>query len=106
MIFVLCVVIITVVVVVVVVRVVIIIIIIIIIIDWWLLWMQEVTEAVNQAEGMIHDTETKIEEFKDQLPTEEVKKCPECLFVCLCVCVCVCVSFTCGIVGCRCNCCL
>lgn len=34
---------------------------------------QEITEAVNQAESMIHDTETKMEEFKDQLPSDEVK---------------------------------
>lgn len=25
------------------------------------------------AEGIVHDTESKMEEFKDQLPTEEVK---------------------------------
>lgn len=29
-------------------------------------------EAVNQAEGIIHDTESKMDEFKDQLPGEEV----------------------------------
>lgn len=29
-------------------------------------------EAFNQAEGIIHDTEAKMEEFKDQLPKEEV----------------------------------
>lgn len=29
-------------------------------------------EAVNQAEGIIHDTEAKMEEFKAQLPQEEV----------------------------------
>lgn len=29
-------------------------------------------EAVNQAEGIIHDTESKMEEFKEQLPSEEV----------------------------------
>ena len=34
--------------------------------------LQDLTEAVNQAEGIIHDTETKMEEFKDQLPSEEV----------------------------------
>ena len=34
---------------------------------------QDLTEAVNQAEGIIHDTETKMEEFKDQLPSDEVK---------------------------------
>merc|ERR1711981_1553066 len=31
-------------------------------------------EAVNQAEGILHDTETKIEEYKDQLPVEDVTK--------------------------------
>lgn len=30
-------------------------------------------EAVNSAEGIVHDIETKIEEFKDQLPTDEVR---------------------------------
>ena len=29
-------------------------------------------EAVNSAEGIIHDTESKMEEFKDQLPEDEV----------------------------------
>ena len=29
-------------------------------------------EAVNAAEGIIHDTESKMEEFKDQLPADEV----------------------------------
>lgn len=29
-------------------------------------------EVVNQAEGIIHDTESKMEEFKSQLPEEEV----------------------------------
>ena len=33
---------------------------------------QEAVEAVNQAEGIIHDTESKIDEFKDQLPGDEV----------------------------------
>lgn len=28
-------------------------------------------EAVNAAEGIIHDTESKMEEFKDQLPADE-----------------------------------
>lgn len=28
---------------------------------------------MNQAESIIHDTETKMEEFKDQLPTDEVR---------------------------------
>ena len=27
---------------------------------------------MNQAEGIIHDTEAKIDEFKDQLPGDEV----------------------------------
>merc|ERR1712038_1106160 len=31
-------------------------------------------EAVNQAEGILHDTETKIEEYKDRLPAEDVTK--------------------------------
>lgn len=29
-------------------------------------------EVVNQAEGIIHDTESKMEEFKNQLPEDEV----------------------------------
>lgn len=33
---------------------------------------KERVEAVNQAEGVIHDTETKMEEYKSQLPQEEV----------------------------------
>lgn len=33
---------------------------------------KERVEAVNQAEGIIHDTESKMEEFKEQLPKEEV----------------------------------
>lgn len=32
-------------------------------------------EAVNSAEGIIHDTESKMDEFKDQLPAEEVSGC-------------------------------
>merc|ERR1712002_1131961 len=35
---------------------------------------KEIIEAVNQAEGIIHDTETKMEEYKDQLPSEEYDK--------------------------------
>ncbi len=35
---------------------------------------KERIEAVNQAEGVLHDTETKMEEFKDQLPSEDVEK--------------------------------
>ena len=30
-------------------------------------------EAVNQAEGILHDTETKMDEFKDQLQADEVR---------------------------------
>lgn len=33
---------------------------------------KERVEAVNQAEGIIHDTESKLEEFKAQLPQDEV----------------------------------
>merc|ERR1711983_424073 len=36
--------------------------------------MKERIEAVNQAEGVLHDTETKMDEFKDQLPAEDVTK--------------------------------
>merc|ERR1712047_3958 len=32
---------------------------------------KERVEACNSAEGIIHDTETKMEEFKDQLPADE-----------------------------------
>lgn len=35
---------------------------------------KEIIEAVNQAEGIIHDTETKMEEFKAQLPADECEK--------------------------------
>lgn len=34
---------------------------------------KERVEAVNQAEGIIHDTESKLEEFKAQLPQDEVR---------------------------------
>lgn len=33
---------------------------------------KERVEAVNQAEGIVHDTETKMEEYKNQLPQDEV----------------------------------
>lgn len=36
---------------------------------------KEVIETINQAESAIHDIETKMEEFKDQLPAEEVSFC-------------------------------
>merc|ERR1712183_504633 len=38
---------------------------------------RERIEAINQAEGVIHDTESKMEEFKDQLPSEDVAKMKE-----------------------------
>ncbi|XP_018580176.1 heat shock 70 kDa protein cognate 5 [Anoplophora glabripennis] len=34
-------------------------------------------EAINQAEGIVHDTESKMEEYKDQLPKEECDKLKE-----------------------------
>lgn len=34
--------------------------------------VQEIVEAVNVAEGIVHDTESKMEEFKDQLPSDDV----------------------------------
>merc|ERR1711963_802411 len=34
-------------------------------------------EAINQADGILHDTESKMEEFKDQLPSEDVAKMKE-----------------------------
>lgn len=33
---------------------------------------KEMVETVNQAENAIHDIESKMEEFKEQLPAEEV----------------------------------
>ncbi|XP_041476598.1 stress-70 protein, mitochondrial isoform X1 [Lytechinus variegatus] len=38
---------------------------------------KERVEIVNSAENIIHDTETKMEEFKDQLPEEECSKLKE-----------------------------
>uniref|UniRef100_A0A8C4VU68 Heat shock protein family A (Hsp70) member 9 n=1 Tax=Gopherus evgoodei TaxID=1825980 RepID=A0A8C4VU68_9SAUR len=38
---------------------------------------KERVEAVNMAEGIIHDTESKMEEFKDQLPADECNKLRE-----------------------------
>lgn len=35
---------------------------------------QERVEAVNQADAIIHDTESKLEEFKSQLPEEDVRQ--------------------------------
>ena len=33
---------------------------------------KDAVEAINSAESMIHDVEAKMEEFKDQLPKDEV----------------------------------
>ena len=30
--------------------------------------------SVNQAEGVLHDTESKLDEYKDQVPAEDVAK--------------------------------
>jgi molecular chaperone DnaK len=38
---------------------------------------KERVEQVNQAEAILHDTETKMEEYKEQLPAEEVSKLKE-----------------------------
>jgi len=38
---------------------------------------RERVEAINQAEGILHDTESKMEEFKDQLPSEDAAKMKE-----------------------------
>uniref|UniRef100_H2XU53 Stress-70 protein, mitochondrial n=1 Tax=Ciona intestinalis TaxID=7719 RepID=H2XU53_CIOIN len=38
---------------------------------------KEKVEIVNQAENVIHDTETKMEEFKDQLPQDECEQIKE-----------------------------
>lgn len=35
---------------------------------------REIVEVANQAESILHDTESKMEEYKDQLPAEEVEK--------------------------------
>lgn len=35
---------------------------------------RDLVESVNQAEGIVHDTESKMEEFKSQLPTDECDK--------------------------------
>lgn len=35
---------------------------------------KEMVEVLNQADGIIHDTESKMDEFKDQLPKEECDK--------------------------------
>merc|ERR1719150_2747117 len=38
---------------------------------------RERVEAINQAEGILHDTESKMDEFKDQLPSEDAAKMKE-----------------------------
>merc|ERR1712130_755029 len=38
---------------------------------------RERVEATNQAEGLLHDTESKMDEFKGQLPSEDVAKMME-----------------------------
>merc|ERR1712001_306902 len=38
---------------------------------------RERVEAINQAEGILHDTESKMEEFKDQLPSDDTAKMKE-----------------------------
>lgn len=38
---------------------------------------KERIEAINSAESIVHDTEAKMEEFKDQLPKEECDKLRE-----------------------------
>ena len=40
-------------------------------------FLQERVEIVNSAENIVHDTETKMEEFKEQLPEEECAKLKE-----------------------------
>jgi len=35
---------------------------------------REIVEEVNRVEGMLHDTESKMEEYKDQISSDEVKK--------------------------------
>merc|ERR1712111_67458 len=39
--------------------------------------LKERVEAINQAEGILHDTESKMDEFKDQLPSEDIAKMKE-----------------------------
>lgn len=38
---------------------------------------KEQVEAINQGEGIIHDVESKMEEYKDQLPNDETEKLRE-----------------------------
>merc|ERR1719495_2707986 len=39
--------------------------------------LKELQESINTAEGILHDTETKIDEFKDQLPADDVASLKE-----------------------------
>lgn len=34
---------------------------------------REMVEEVNRIESILHDTESKLEEYKDQLPSDEVR---------------------------------
>ena len=34
---------------------------------------KEIIDAVNQAEGIIHNTESKLDEFREHLPSEEIE---------------------------------
>jgi molecular chaperone DnaK len=36
---------------------------------------RETVEEVNRVESILHDTESKMEEYKDQLPSDEVYCC-------------------------------
>ncbi len=38
---------------------------------------RELIEEINKAEAILHDTEAKMEEFKDQLPKDEYEKLKE-----------------------------
>lgn len=44
---------------------------------------KEMVETINQTEGMLHDTESKMEEFKSQLKDEDVSRSPSFTIVCL-----------------------
>ncbi|THD19169.1 Heat shock protein 70 [Fasciola hepatica] len=46
---------------------------------------RDLVEAINQAEGIVHDTESKISEYKDQLPENEVGSKDNCQFVIVCL---------------------
>lgn len=38
---------------------------------------RELIEEINKAESVLHDTESKMEEYKDQLPKDEYEKLKE-----------------------------